>query len=192
MLTELQATKTESQRAGAGGVTLWLTGLPSAGKSTVARAAAEVLARRGHRVEILDGDEIRAVFGSSGFDRAARDENVRRIGWLAELLARNGVTVLVASIAPYRETRDQVRASHERAGLPFVEVHAAASVESCVARDVKGLYARQRRGEISGVTGIDDPYESPVAPELRLYTDREDVSLSVAAVIEYLTTHELV
>ncbi|ADB33192.1 adenylylsulfate kinase [Kribbella flavida DSM 17836] len=192
MLTKPQTTAPGTQRAGTGGVTLWLTGLPSAGKSTVARAAAKVLAERGHRVEVLDGDEIRAVLGTSGFDRAARDANVRRIGWLAELLARNGVTVLVASIAPYRETREQVRGSHEHAGIPFVEVHVAASVECCVARDVKGLYARQARGEISGVTGIDDPYEPPLAPELRLLTDREHVSRSVETVIRYLTARELV
>ncbi|GAB2605939.1 adenylyl-sulfate kinase [Kribbella endophytica] len=192
MLSELDTATIDRQDTGTGGVTLWLTGLPSAGKSTVARAAAEVLEQRGRRVEVLDGDEIRAVLGASGFDRAARDANVRRIGWLANLLARNGVTVVVASIAPYRETRDAVRGSHEDAGIPFVEVHVAASVECCVARDVKGLYARQARGEITGVTGIDDPYEPPLAPELRLSTDREDVSRSVETVIEYLTLHELV
>lgn len=191
MLSELKPATAGTIRTAHGGVTLWLTGLPSAGKSTIARAAARVLEDNGNRVEILDGDEIRALLGATGFDRAARDANIRRIGWLAELLARNGVKVLVASIAPYRQTRQFVRGSHERAGIPFVEVHVAASIECCVGRDVKGIYARQRCGEITGVTGIDDPYEQPTDPELRLHTDGEDVSRSVATVIDYLACREL-
>ncbi len=191
MSSEPQPATAGTTRAAHGGVTLWLTGLPSAGKSTIARAAARVLEDNGHRVEILDGDEIRAALGATGFDRAARDANVRRIGWLAELLARNGVKVLVASIAPYQETRQLVRDSHQRAGIPFVEIHVAASIECCVRRDVKGIYARQRSGRISGVTGIDDPYEQPTDPDLRLHTDEEDVSRSVATVIEYLACREL-
>lgn len=174
-----------------GGVTVWLTGLPSSGKSTIAHHAASRLASSGHRVEVLDGDEVRAILGSGGFDRSGRDENVKRIGWLANLLARNGVKVIVAAIAPYNRARHAVRSRHEQAGIPFVEVHVAAPIECCVDRDMKGLYASQRLGLITGLTGIDDPYEIPEGPELRLRTDREEVSRSVERLMAYLTEHRL-
>jgi adenylylsulfate kinase len=158
---------------GRSGVTVWLTGLPSAGKTTLARAAAEQLTAAGRDVQVLDGDEVREFLGRDlGFSRADRDTNVLRIGYVARLLALHGVTVLAPVIAPYQQARAEVRAQHEQAGIPFVEVHVAAPVEVCVERDVKGLYARQRAGEISHLTGVDDPYESPAAPDLRVDTGR--------------------
>jgi adenylylsulfate kinase len=182
-----------NQEAPPKGATLWLTGLPSAGKSTLALAAAKVLSAGGRNVEILDGDEIRRHLGRDlGFDRSSRHENVYRIGWLAELLARNGVTVLVAAIAPYADDRRAVRESHEKAGIAFAEIFVCAPVECCASRDVKGLYAKQRAGEISGLTGVDDPYEAPVEPEVRLDTSRVEVSESVAQLIAALTSRGLV
>jgi adenylylsulfate kinase len=171
------------------GATIWLTGLPSAGKSTIAAGLAEVLRADGHRVEVLDGDEVRTFLTAGlGFSRADRDTNVERIGWVAELLARNGVKVISAAISPYASTRASVRARHDAAATPFVEVHVATPVEVCSERDVKGLYAAQRDGRLSGLTGVDDPYEPPTAPELRLHTERLSVDEAVtslhAALIE--------
>jgi adenylylsulfate kinase len=146
------------------GHVVWLTGLPSAGKSTIAAALAERLAHDGRSVQILDGDEVRAeLCADLGYGRADRDENVRRIGYVADLLARHGVTVLCPVVSPYRSARDSVR---ERVGERFVEVWVSTPVEVCAGRDVKGLYARQRAGEFSGLTGVDDPYEPPLAPEV--------------------------
>ena len=153
------------------GATVWLTGLPSAGKTTIARALAVRLRDDGRRVEVLDGDELRThLTADLGFSRADRDTNVRRVGFVARLLARNGVIVLVPVIAPYASTRAQVRAAHDADGTAFVEVHVATPLAVCVERDVKGLYAKQRAGEVTGLTGVDDPYEAPTSPELRLDT----------------------
>ena len=153
------------------GSTVWLTGLPSAGKSTIARALAVQLRAEGRQVELLDGDELRShLTADLGFSRVDRDANVRRVGYVARLLARNGVTVLVPVIAPYAAARAEVRADHEADGTVFVEVHVATPLDVCAVRDVKGLYAKQRAGELSGLTGVDDPYEIPQAPELRLDT----------------------
>jgi adenylylsulfate kinase len=155
--------------AAAGGGTVWLTGLPSAGKSTIARAVAARLRAAGRRVEVLDGDEVRAhLTAGLGFSRADRDRNVSRIGWLARLLARNGVLVLVPVIAPYERARAAVRALHDAESVSYWEVYVATPVAECAKRDVKGLYAAQARGEIRGLTGVDDPYEEPAAPQLRL------------------------
>ncbi|MFD8353810.1 adenylyl-sulfate kinase, partial [Streptomyces coelicoflavus] len=135
------------------GATVWLTGLPSAGKSTLARAVAQRLRVAGRRVEVLDGDEIRAFLSAGlGFGRADRHTNVQRIGFVAELLARNGVTALVPVIAPYADSRDAVRGRHEANGTAYVEVHVATPVEVCSVRDVKGLYAKQAAGELTGLT----------------------------------------
>jgi adenylylsulfate kinase len=164
------------------GSTVWLTGLPSAGKSTIARALAVRLRAEGRQVELLDGDELRShLTADLGFSRADRDANVRRVGYVARLLARNGVTVLVPVIAPYAAARAQVRADHEADGSVFVEVHVATPLDVCAVRDVKGLYAKQRAGEMSGLTGVDDPYEIPEAPELRLDTE-ESVAESASRV----------
>ncbi|WP_433261014.1 adenylyl-sulfate kinase [Actinosynnema sp. CS-041913] len=159
------------------GVTVWLTGLPSAGKSSIAQEAGKVLLRRGVRVQVLDGDEIRGhLCADLGFSRADRDTNVRRVGFVAELLARNGIVVLVPVIAPYRDSRAAVRALHEGSGTPYVEAFVDTPLALCAQRDVKGLYARQRTGRMTGLTGVDDPYEAPEQPEIRITTADRDVT----------------
>jgi adenylylsulfate kinase len=164
------------------GATVWLTGLPSAGKTTIARSLAERLRGEGHRVEVLDGDEIREFLSAGlGFSREDRHVNVERIGFVAELLASHGVKALVPVIAPYADSREAVRKRHERNGTTYAEVHVATPVEVCSVRDVKGLYARQAAGEISGLTGVDDPYEAPRTPDLRIEAHRQDVAASAAA-----------
>jgi adenylylsulfate kinase len=171
-----------STTSGPRGGTVWLTGLPSAGKSTLAEAVADLLARRGREVEVLDGDQIRKELTADlGFSKEERNENVRRIGWLALLLARHGVTVLVPVIAPYSAARQAVRERHRERGQEYLEVHVATPMEVCAARDVKGLYARQARGELSGLTGVDDPYEAPMQPDLRLDTTTQTIAQSAAA-----------
>ena len=178
------ATSTETPPAGGAGAglgaTLWFTGLPSAGKSTIAHALAERLRAGGRRVQVLDGDEVRPHLSAGlGFSRADRDLNVTRIGWVARLLASHGVTVLVPVIAPYADARAAVRADHHAAGVPFAEVHVATTLAVAEGRDVKGLYARARSGEITGLTGVDDPYEAPLHPELVLDTAEVDLATSV-------------
>ncbi len=164
------------------GATVWLTGLPSAGKTTIACALAERLRGAGHRTEVLDGDEIREFLSAGlGFSREDRHTNVQRIGFVAELLASNGVKVLVPVIAPYADSREAVRKRHEQNGTAYLEVHVATPVEVCSVRDVKGLYAKQAAGEISGLTGVDDPYEAPAAPDLRIETQNGSVAQSADA-----------
>jgi adenylylsulfate kinase len=175
------------------GATVWLTGLPSAGKTTIASAAAGILRSRGLRVEVLDGDEIRTFLSAGlGFSREDRHTNVQRIGYVADLLARNGVIVLVPVIAPYTDSRETVRSRHEATGTPYLEIHVATPVEVCSERDVKGLYAKQAAGELKGLTGVDDPYEPPVAPDLRLDTQSLTVEKSVTAGIDLLAERGLV
>jgi len=165
------------------GFVLWLTGLSGAGKSTVATKLGPTLAERGHRVELLDGDDVRTnLCQGLGFSREDRDTNIARIGYVAGKLAKHGVAVLVAAISPYREARDRVRASVPN----FVEVHVAAPVSTCAERDVKGLYARALAGELPNFTGVSGPYEPPESPELMLRTDIEPVDESVAAVLGWL------
>ncbi|MDX3348026.1 adenylyl-sulfate kinase [Streptomyces anthocyanicus] len=174
------------------GATVWLTGLPSAGKTTIARELADRLREEGRPVELLDGDEIREFLSAGlGFDRADRHTNVQRIGFVAELLARNGVTALVPVIAPYADSRDAVRKRHGANGTAYVEVHVATPVEVCSVRDVKGLYAKQAAGELTGLTGVDDPYEEPVAPDLRIESQDQTVQESAAAVHALLTERGL-
>ncbi|MET9802400.1 adenylyl-sulfate kinase [Streptomyces sp. NPDC006368] len=174
------------------GATIWLTGLPSAGKTTIAYELAGRLRADGHRVEVLDGDEIREFLSAGlGFSREDRHTNVQRIGFVAELLASNGVKVLVPVIAPYADSREAVRARHRRQGTAYVEVHVATPVEVCSVRDVKGLYAKQAAGEISGLTGVDDPYEEPETPDLRIESQNQTVRESAAAVHTLLTERGL-
>ena len=166
------------------GRTVWLTGLPSAGKTTIANAVAE---RLDGEVEVLDGDEVREFLSRDlGFSREDRDTQVLRVGWVAKTLAGHGVTVLVSLVSPYADARDKVRALHEESGVPFYEVHVATPVEVTRERDVKGLYAKQARGELTGLTGVDDPYEAPVAPDLRIETQHESVADSAARVLALL------
>jgi adenylylsulfate kinase len=173
-------------RPPAHGVTVWFTGLPSAGKTTIASLVGRRLAEQGRRVEVLDGDVVRAHLSRGlGFSKADRDENIRRIGYVAGLLTGHGVTVLVSAVSPYRAVRDEVRAAIERVG-GFVEVHVATDLATCRARDVKGLYARHARGELRGLTGVDDPYEPPLTPELVLDTAAESPEESAARVLELL------
>ncbi|MFE6162614.1 adenylyl-sulfate kinase [Streptomyces sp. NPDC056486] len=175
------------------GATVWLTGLPSAGKSTIAGLLADRLRAAGRRVEVLDGDEIRRFLSAElGFSRADRDTNVRRIGLVAEVLAANGVIALVPVIAPYADSRAAVRARHAARDAAYLEVHVATPVEVCGARDVKGLYARQASGELTGLTGVDDPYEIPERPELRLDTHRRSERESADAVWALLADRGLV
>lgn len=178
---------------GEGGFVLWFTGLSGAGKSTLTEALAPRLRDLGLRVEVLDGDAVRANLSAGlGFGREDRDTNILRIGYVANLLARNGVAVITAAISPYRDTRDAVRRLVEGDGSSFIEAHAAATVEECEARDVKGLYAEARSGKRPGFTGIDDPYEPPLHPEIVLRTGSEDLESSVRKVLDYLSARGLV
>jgi adenylylsulfate kinase len=171
------------------GFTLWFTGLSGAGKSTLATMAAEELRRRGHNVEVLDGDEVRTNLSKGlGFSKEDRDTNIRRIGYVCRLLARNGVTAISAAISPYRDIRDEVRREHER----FFEVYVRCPIEALVKRDVKGLYEKALRGEIQHFTGVDDPYEEPLNPELVLETSRESREESFRKLIEALEARDLI
>jgi adenylylsulfate kinase len=174
------------------GATVWLTGLPSAGKTTLAHALAEKLRAEGRRVEVLDGDEIREFLSAGlGFTREDRHTNVTRIGYVAELLARNGVLALAPVIAPYADSREAVRKRHQAEGTAYLEVHVATPVEVCSVRDVKGLYAKQAAGELSGLTGVDDPYEVPADPDLRIESHTQSVDESAAALYALLTERGL-
>ncbi|MPQ98554.1 adenylyl-sulfate kinase [Modestobacter sp. I12A-02628] len=166
------------------GVTVFLTGLSGAGKSTVADALVAELTAAGRPVTVLDGDVVRTHLSSElGFSRADRDLNIRRIGWVAGEVVRHGGTVVVAAIAPYEQARQQARALVQEHGH-FLLVHLSTPLEVCEERDVKGLYARARAGEIREFTGISDPYELPVDPELTIDTSRTPVSGSVALIRE--------
>ena len=158
------------------GVAVWFTGFSGAGKSTIANALAEKLKTEGYGYEILDGDEIRENLTKGlGFSKEDRDTNIRRIGFVAKMLARNGVIVLVPVISPYREIRDEMRGQIDN----FMEVFANAPIEECEKRDVKGLYKKVRAGEIGQFTGISDPYEPPLNPEVECRTDLEELDESV-------------
>ena len=163
--------------------TLWFTGLSGAGKSTLANALAPRLRELGKRVEILDGDEVRENLSKGlTFSRPDRDINIARIGWVAHLLTRNGIFVITAAISPYRETRERNRALIK----DFVEVYVAAPVEVCEARDVKGLYKKARAGEIKEFTGVSDPYEPPLSPEITCHTQRETLEESTQKILDSL------
>jgi adenylylsulfate kinase len=165
------------------GFTLWFTGLSGAGKTTISEIVEHELRERERRVEVLDGDIVRTNLSKGlGFGRDDRNINVLRIGFVANLLARNGVAVIVSAISPYKEARDQVR----RRIIDFVEVFVDAPLEVCAERDVKGLYAKAYSGEIPQFTGVSDPYEPPAAPDLVLKTDEEDPQESARKVIEKL------
>jgi len=153
-----------------GGLTVWLTGLSSAGKTTLAIAVSEEFRARGYRTERLDGDVIRQYLSHDlGFSKEDRDENIRRIGFVAELLTRHGVIVFASAVSPYRDTRDAVR---RRIGR-FLEVYVHCPLGICEQRDTHGIYRRMRAGDLSQIAGVDDPYEPPLAPEVECRTDQE-------------------
>ena len=168
------------------GATLWFTGLSGAGKSTIAGIVEAELHARGFKVEVLDGDVVRTNLSKGlGFSKEDRDTNIERIGWVASRLVRQGAAVICAAISPYEETRQKAREFVEQYG-PFVEVHVQASVQECARRDVKGLYEKAMRGELKEFTGVSDPYEEPLDPELVCDTETESPEESAAKVIAFL------
>jgi adenylyl-sulfate kinase len=173
----------ESDRVRGGGFTLWFTGLSGSGKSTIAHLVGPELDRRGLIVEYLDGDTVRTHLSKGlGFSKEDRDAHIERVGWVASRLTRHGAVVIAAAISPYAETRRTARAMVEKFG-PFVEVYVKASVEECARRDVKGLYEKAFAGEITGFTGVDDPYEAPVDPELVVDTEAHEPEESAALIV---------
>jgi adenylyl-sulfate kinase len=165
------------------GLTIWLTGLSSAGKSTIAGKLFTTLLARGLEVEWLDGDVVRQHLSKGlGFTKEDRDENIRRIGFLCEMLTRHGVVAIVSAISPYRSVRDEIRNKIGR----FLEVYVHAPLQVCERRDLKGIYKKCRAGEMSGVTGIDAPYEEPFAPEVECCTSQESPEQSAARVLEVM------
>ncbi len=164
---------------------VWFTGLSGSGKSTIATRVFEELQRRGYKAERLDGDTVREIFPTTGFTRPERDQHIRRVGFLASRMERQGVFVVASFVSPYQEARDFVRGQCRN----FIEVWVSTPLEECERRDVKGLYARARRGEIPHFTGISDPYEPPANPELTIDTTRETVEASVARVVAELERH---
>jgi adenylylsulfate kinase len=181
-----------AQSQAATGATMWFTGLPSAGKTTLATALAARLHAVGRPVEILDGDAVRPVLSPElGYSRADRDANVARIGWVAALLARHGVLVLASVVSPFAEARAGVRNLHQADTTAFFEVHVATPVAVCAERDVKGLYARQRSGALDGLTGIDGEYEPPANPTLRIDTTGRSVSDAVDELMSLLEKENL-
>ena len=167
------------------GFTLWFTGLPCSGKSTLAGIVAAELKRRERFVEILDGDEVRKhLTRGLGFSREDRDENIRRIGYVCRLLSRNGAIAIAAAISPYRAVRDEVRAGHEPGR--FLEVFVDTPLEICIQRDVKGMYKKALAGEMKNFTGVDDPYEPPLSPEMAIGAGAEPEQQSSARILARL------
>ena len=161
---------------------LWFTGLSGSGKSTIAESVSDLLNRQHIKLESLDGDRIRDVFPNTGFDKEARIAHIKRVGYLAGMLEKNDISVVVSLVSPYAEARDFARGLCSR----FIEVYVSTSLEICEARDVKGLYQKARRGEIKQFTGIDDPYELPENPEITVDTSTQSVNESVAIIMNYI------
>ena len=175
------------------GFVLWLTGLSGAGKTTLTNSLVPELRKRQVNVEVLDGDEVRTNLSRGlGFSREDRDTNIRRIGFVSRLLARNGVGVIAAAISPYRDVRDEVRTAVEGEGVPFVETWVTAELETLVARDVKGLYAKAIAGEIKNFTGVSDPYEEPLRPDLVIESDQQTVEEGVSTIVRKLEDLRLI
>jgi adenylylsulfate kinase len=172
------------------GFTLWFTGLSGAGKTTITELVVEELEARGSAIEVLDGDVVRQNLSKGlGFSKEDRDTNIRRVAFVADLLSRNGVPVITAAISPYREIRDEAR---QQMDGRFIEAYVKASVEECERRDVKGLYAKARAGEIKEFTGVSDPYEPPENPELVLETEEQTPEESAGQIIAYLEERGLI
>jgi adenylyl-sulfate kinase len=171
---------------GTSGATVWLTGLPASGKSTIGAALEERLIASGRPAYLLDGDNLRhGICGDLGFEADDRERNINRVGELASLFADSGAIAIVAVVSPFAAARETVRARHARCGLRFIEVHVDTPLEVCVARDPKGLYARARAGELKGLTGVDDPYEPPRQPDVRM-NDAVSVPAAVDALLDLL------
>ena len=176
--------------AGETGFCLWFTGLSGSGKTTITNVLVKELRSRGSRLEVLDGDVVRQNLSKGlGFSKEDRDTNIRRVAFVADLLSRNGVPVITAAISPYREIRDEARAKMDGR---FIEAYVKASVEECERRDVKGLYAKARAGEIKEFTGISDPYEPPQNPELVIDTECQTPEESAALILRYLEGQGLI
>jgi adenylylsulfate kinase len=172
------------------GFCLWFTGLSGSGKSTITTHLVKELRRRGSKLEVLDGDVVRENLSKGlGFSKEDRDTNIRRIAFVANLLSRNGVPVITAAISPYRDIRDEAR---QMMGERFIEAYVKASVETCEQRDVKGLYAKARSGEIKEFTGVSDPYEPPESPELVIETEQQSPEESARQILAYLEERELI
>ena len=171
------------------GFTLWFTGLSGAGKSTIANILEKEFRKNGLKIEILDGDIVRTHLSKGlGFSKEDRDINIKRIGYVASLLSRNGVIAIGAAISPYRKIRNEVREMHEN----FIEIYAKCSLEEVEKRDVKGLYKKARAGEIPQFTGISDPYEEPMDPEITVETDKEEPEESANKIILWLQEHRFI
>src|SRR5437588_4269437 len=182
---------TREERAGLlkqKGATLWFTGLSGSGKSTMAFTLEHALVQRGHLAYVLDGDNIRTGLNKNlGFSAADREENIRRIGEVAKLFADCGILTMTSFISPYRKDRDHVRSLHAAGGVPFIEVHVNTPIETCEQRDPKGLYKKARAGQLKNFTGIDDPYEAPLKPELTLdatNTSPQEATVQLLAFLE--------
>ena len=175
------------------GFALWLTGLSGAGKTTLAALLATELRGRGVRIEVLDGDEVRTNLSKGlGFSKEDRDTNIRRIGYVCRLLSRNGVGTVSAAISPYSAVRDEVRSAVEQDGADFIEVFVKCPIAVLAERDVKGLYKKALAGELKGFTGVSDPYEEPLAPDVVVETDRESVEFSTSKILLELEQRGLI
>jgi adenylylsulfate kinase len=169
------------------GATLWFTGLSGSGKSTIAFTLEHALVQRGRLAYVLDGDNIRHGLNKNlGFSAADREENIRRIGEVAKLFSDGGLLTMTSFISPYRKDRDLVRALHVEGKLPFIEVYLATPIETCEQRDPKGLYKKARAGQLKGFTGIDDPYEAPLSPELTLDATNTSPQEATVLLLDYL------
>jgi adenylylsulfate kinase len=172
------------------GFCLWFTGLSGSGKTTITTLLVKELRKRGSKLEVLDGDIVRENLSKGlGFSKEDRDTNIRRIAFVADLLSRNDVPVITAAISPYREIRDEAR---KKMGDRFIEVYTQAPLEVCEERDVKGLYAKARAGEIKEFTGISDPYEPPENPEILIHTDKQSPEESAQQILDYLERRDLI
>jgi len=175
------------------GFVLWFTGLSGAGKSTLSSALEKEFRRREYKVELLDGDEVRTHLSKGlTFSKEDRDINVRRIGYVARLLARNGVIVMTAAISPYSAVRDEIRQHVQSDGVAFIEAYVECAIDVLSQRDVKGLYKKALSGEIDKFTGVSDPYEAPEAPEIHIRSDRQTMDDSLADIVKYLELQNLI